>query len=799
MTSIALERQAGRLPAEVTRFVGRKRELAEGARLLEASRLVTLTGTSGVGKTRLALRLAGEARPAFADGAWFVDLSALRDAELLAHTVAEVLQVPDQSARDRLDMLADHVADRELLLVLDTCEHLVDACAILTEVLLRAAPRLHILATSRESLDVLGEHTMVLPPLSLPDAADAGSAGGSSGAEGVDGAEGEAIAASDAVALFVDRAAAVVPGFTLDDADLPAVARLCRRLDGIPLAIELAAVRLRALSVEQLVERLDDRFRMLGTHRAQRAGRSRHQTLRAAVQWSHELCTPREVLLWARLSVFPGGFDLAAAEFVCADSDDAHPDAAGGPGMPADTVYETLARLVEKSIVLREEGGRRYRMLDTLREYGGDLLAGRETGGGLDRLRRRHRDWYLGLALYAEAEAFGADQAERLGRLRREQDNLRAALDYSVTTPDEGPQALRMAAALAQFWFSAGLLGEGRIWLGKALAADSGPPEAPSGRARALCLAGLLAALQGDLDAAEGFQTEAAPLASGGLDRAYAVELAGLVAFFRGDLEAARPLLAEPAPGGDIWTMLRLPLLAALHCLTGDIDKALEYCEECRVVSAACGEQWCLAYATWVRGLAFCLQGEPRKAEVEARQTLHLMRALNDRLGGAMALDLAAGCAGFTGSYERSARLFGAADRMWRTVGAPMFFGPAYLALRDVVAGDVKATLGERGWQVFHDEGRRLSLDEAIEHALDTRSRSAADGDPWAPLTRREREIAALVAQGLSNRQISQRLVIAKRTVDSHLEHILAKLEMASRTQIAAWVAERPHSVRGDF
>ncbi|MFG2006463.1 ATP-binding protein [Spirillospora sp. NPDC048911] len=771
MTSVALERRAGRLPADVTRFVGRKRELAEGRRLMEASRLVTLTGVSGVGKTRLGLRLAAEARSGYADGAWFVDLSALRDAELLAHTVAEALHVPDQSARDRLDILADYLADRELLLVLDTCEHLVDACAMLAEVLLRAAPRLHLLATSREALDVMGEHTMVLPPLSLPDA---------EGSEAE--AAAKAVATSDAVALFADRAAAVVPGFTLGEAELPAVARLCRRLDGIPLAIELAAVRLRALSIEQLVDRLDDRFRLLGTHRAQRAGRSRHQTLRAAVQWSHELCTPQEALLWARLTVFPGGFDLAAAECVCADAENAD------TGLPADSVYETLARLVEKSIVLRGEGGRHYRMLDTLREYGADLLAElNET----ERLRRRHRDWFLGLATGAEAEAFGADQAERLDRLMREHANLRTALDYSVTTPGEAAQAMRMATALGQFWFSAGLLGEGRLWLGKALDADGGD-EATPGRAKALCLAGLLAVLQGDLEAAERFQAEAVPLATDTLERAYTVELAGLVAFFRGDLETARPLLAAPAPGGDIWTMLRLPLLAALHCLTGEIDRALEYCEECRVISAACGEQWCLAYSTWVRGLAHCLRGDPQAASVEARRTLRLMRELNDRLGGAMALDLAAGCAGFTGAYERSARLFGAADRMWRIVGAPMFFGPGYLSLRDVVLGEVRVSLGEGGWRVCYEEGLRLSLDEAIDHALDDRPGVDTRGvDPWEPLTRREREIAALVAQGLSNREISQRLVIAKRTVDSHLEHILAKLEMASRTQIAAWVTER--------
>ena len=324
MTTLVPERRKGNLPAEMTRFIGRRQELSQVRDALERYRLVTLRGVGGVGKTRLALHLAVGLRRSFADGVWLAELSALRNAELLARTVAASLGLPDQAPGDPVDLLADHLAERHLLLILDTCEHLVGACAKLAEALLGAAPRLRILATSREPLDVRGEQALLISPLEVPDS-------------------DEAAAGSDAVALFADRAEAMMPGFTLTAANQQPVVQLCRRLDGIPLALELAAVRLRAMSIEQIVARLDDRFLLLGTTRS---SEDRHQTLRAAIDWSHELCTAQEQRLWARLSVFPGGFDLEAAERVCA-----------GEPLTVGALFDTLGRLVEKSIVVCNRTG----------------------------------------------------------------------------------------------------------------------------------------------------------------------------------------------------------------------------------------------------------------------------------------------------------------------------------------------------------------------------------------------------------------------------------------------------------
>src|SRR5436305_3206706 len=319
VTTLVPDRRKGNLPAEVTSSIGRQRELSQVREAFERYRLVTLRGVGGVGKTRLALHLAADLQRSFVDGVWLAELSALRNAELLARTVAASLGLPDQAAGDPVDLLADYLAERHLLLILDTCEHLVDACGKLAEALLWAAPRLRILATSREPLGVKGEQSPLISPLEVPDS-------------------DEAAAGSDSVALFADRAEAMVPGSTLTAANQQPVIQLCRRLDGIPLALELAAVRLRAMSIEQIVARLDDRFLLLGTARS---SDDRHQTLRAAIGWSHELCTAQEQRLWARLSVFPGGFDLEAAERVCA-----------GEPLTVSALFDTLGRLVEKSIVV---------------------------------------------------------------------------------------------------------------------------------------------------------------------------------------------------------------------------------------------------------------------------------------------------------------------------------------------------------------------------------------------------------------------------------------------------------------
>lgn len=341
---LTTRQRPGELPVEVTRFVGRHRELAELAGLLRTARLVTVTGPGGVGKTRVALRAASLLADDFPDGTCLVELSGLHDPELLADTVASCLWLPEAESRSQLDAIIDHLRGQRMLLILDTCEHLIDACAMLADVLLRAT-EVTVLATSRQTLDVPGEHTCAIPPLpiSIGPLSDP--------------------AAGDAIELFTQCAAAVVPGFAVTDANRADVIRLCQRLDGVPLAIELATVRLRAIPLGQLAERLEDRFRLLTGGR--RAALPHHQTMRAATDWSYDLCSPAEQLLWARLSVFAGSFDVGAVEQVCA-----------GEPLDRQDVLSTLIGLVDRSVVLRVgEGGTQYLLLDTIREFGAEKLA----------------------------------------------------------------------------------------------------------------------------------------------------------------------------------------------------------------------------------------------------------------------------------------------------------------------------------------------------------------------------------------------------------------------------------------
>jgi predicted ATPase len=570
VTTAAPERRKDNLPAEVTRFIGRRAELTQVRNALERHRLVTLRGVGGVGKTRLALQAARDVRRSFADGVCLVELSALRNAGLLARTVAAGLGLPDQAPGDPEDLLAGYLAGRHLLLVLDTCEHLADACAPLARLLLRAAPRLRILATSREPLDVIGEHALLILPLRVPG-------------------PGSWAAGSDAAAFFIDRAEAMMPGFTVTAANQEAVAQLCRGLDGIPLALELAAVRLRTMSIEQIVARLDDRFRLLGTART---GESRHQTLRAAVSWSHELCTAPEQRLWARLSVFPGDFDLDAAERVC-----------GGDILPADTLFSTLGRLVDKSVVGCEQDGRRYRMLDTIRDYGAEQLA---ALGEHEELRRSHRDYYLSLAEQAAAGSLSAGQAGWLVRLRQETPNLRVALDYCYASPGQEAAGLRLTVLLRHYWLSVGLFSEGRRWHDRALASRRDSRDGAWARYGAA----VLGLQQGDLDAASPLLARAGELAEQIHDRdlrAHVTEAAGIALFFAGELAGAgacyESALAEYAEIGysDPFALECFSRLAAVCCLTGELDRAVSLSEECMRRSEAAGEQWCRGTARWTR------------------------------------------------------------------------------------------------------------------------------------------------------------------------------------------------------
>ncbi|MFC9975942.1 ATP-binding protein [Spirillospora sp. NPDC127200] len=752
MTSLADRPRGGNLPAEVTRFIGRRQELAEARQALSRSRLVTLTGVGGVGKTRLAVRLAAELHRSFPDGAWLVELSALREPELLPRTVADALQLPGQSAGSQVERLADHLSDKDLLLVLDTCEHLIEDCTALVEVLLRTAPRLRVLATSREPLDVMGEHNLVISPLPVPVRG---------------GPPGE----GDAVALFADRAEAMVPGFALTDDNRETVTRLCRRLDGIPLAIELAAVRLRTMSVDQLLARIDDRFKLLGTARA---GRNRHRTLRAAIEWSHELCTGDERLLWARLSVFPGDFDLAAAEAVCA-----------GPGLEPGDLLEVLSRLVEKSVVLCEHDGSRYRMLDTIREYGAERLA--ELGDGAE-LRRRHRDHYLALAEQSRAAALGRGQLDWLIRLRAENANLRVALEYSLSVSGEEATGLHLAVVLQHYWMCLGLFGEARRWHERAgaVAAEGGPESAWLG-----CFAGMVAVQQGEAGLSRTLIEPA--LASADPDlRAHAVHVQGLIALFEGDLAQAQARLEEARAafdaGGyrDPLALLTGPHLSSVLLLQSKNDQALELAELTVRSGEATGEQWNHSFALYARGAALWWLGEHTEAVRDLLACLEIKERLGDQLGITLALDLLTPAPVVRGEYEQAAMLLGATERMWRALGASLQYGPHYMKRRAMSEKAVRKRMTPERFDAAKRRGTEMTIAQAIGLARGEAPPPIPE-HAREPLNVRERQVATLVGEGLSNREIADRLVLAKRTVDSHVAHILAKLGISSRAEIAAW------------
>ena len=777
------------LPAEVTRFIGRRRELPVLATAIEHHRLVTLRGAGGVGKTRLALRAARDARDRFADGCWLVGLSALRIPELLARTVSGALGLPDEAPGDALDVLAASLAERELLLVLDGCEHLAEACANLVRVLLGAAPRLRVLATSREPLGVPDEHALLITPFELP-------------------ADDRQAAYGDAVTLFADRARAAVPDLEHTPSHAATVVELCRRLDGIPLALELAAARLRGMPVEEILARLTDRLRIVGSRIAGtgRTATDHQRTLRAVVAWSYELCTAAEQRLWAELSVFGGSFGPDAAEYVC------------GPGSS-----ETLTRLAEKSIVAVSAPTGRYYLLDTVREFGAELLAGGRLGpgpeGGAERPRRRHRDYYLRLAEQALAGSLTAAQPGWLSRLDAETGNIRAALGYSFGTPGQERAGLLMTTLLRPFWLMAGQFSEGRRWHGLAAAIGAGS----RANAWAVYGAGVLAVRQGDLVAGPPLLEAAAALAAGLGDAdlaAHVTEGRGVVACYSGNPRAAMAACESALAAYQRLGFTDPPALAgyatlASVCLaTGELDRAVGLCEECLRRCDELGEQWARGTALWVRGAARWLSGEPSAAIEDARASLRIKGPAGDLHAIAMSLDLLAAClttsvsegaggSGGAGELESAAVLYGAGDALWTLLNAPVLVGPACAAIRGSGADGARGRLGEARFAELVSLGRALPIPAAIAIALGEAPGApgpgaalAANGASAVRLTRREKEIAGLVAAGLANREIATRLYLSKRTVDSHLEHIFAKLGFTARTQLIGWVRARGVLVR---
>jgi predicted ATPase len=650
------------------------------ARMLDDARLVTVLGPGGVGKTRVALAAAAGAVDGYPDGVWIVELSGLRDPALLANTVASALGLIEQDIRPPLDTLLAFLRDRRMLLIFDTCEHIVDACADLVAKILAAAPAVSVLATSRQPLDAEGEHTYQVAPLPVPDTGDAGLDGTGPGDRGPGGTgpggtgpAGAGPGIGDAVELFTLRASAVTGGFGVTDRNWADVSRICRRLDGIPLAIELAAVRLRTMKLPDLARRLDQTFMILA--REGHGPLDRHETLNAAIEWSHHLCTGAERRLWARLSVFAGTFDIRAVEETCAETE-----------LEREEVVAALIGLVDKSVVLRHPADdSRYLLLDTLREFGAGQLA---ASGEVTACRDRHLARYLRVARYFGAHFTDDDQLARFHALRWDHANIRAALEWALGIHHRAfrtVEGAELATALYGYWQISGQLREGDYWLSKVLDQFPGPS---AQRAKALVNRGFVRSFEGHL-------AEALADCGEGTDLALALGERGIAArgylhltltlTFTGEHEqaaaagaAARRMLTEC---GDRPGLLMLaPQLAHLNQLAGDLDRALRMCEwGLEMLGPGSGEHWVQSYVYTVAGLTlFRMPGRQADCAVMVRKGLLAKQELGDLIGIAYALEVLAWLAARTGECDRAAWLFGAADPLWQRCGS-RFSGTAIM------------------------------------------------------------------------------------------------------------------------
>ncbi|MFJ9390863.1 ATP-binding protein [Nocardioides sp. NPDC101246] len=755
------------LPAEVTSLVGRQTETVEIKGLLTHSRLVTLCGPGGVGKTRLARHVARVVRSAFADGVCIVPLADLSQPDLIAASVAATLGVTRSSGGDFggdvQDLLAA-IGDRQMLLVLDNCEHLADATVDLVSALLHGCGSLRVLATSREALRVEGEALFRVPPLALP----ASGAGLSPGAA----------RSYDGVALFLERAGALNPDIAAGRYDEQSVVELCRELDGLPLAIELAAAGSRWLSVESMLTHGGDP--LAPATRVSRSRAVRHRSMRASLDYSLDLCSPEARTLWARFSVFRGGATLAAVQAVCSDAK-----------LSADEVWTALCELADKSLVVPD--GSRYTMLETIRLYGAQRLV---EAGEVEAVREAHLRYMLRLAEEARAGWFGPHQSQLLSRVLADQANVRSALEGALSGAGKAGIGLRIASSLWMFWIGSGLPGEGRRWLGRLLAAsDPSDPE----RAPALWIHGFLCAVNGDTPTARDLLAECARTAVAVGDAktaAHARSALGIAELFGGRLEEAIDHLEvavemERASAGEApYLTDALINLGLAYCYRGLLDEAHAVLTEARQLCAAHGEGLLQSWALAFLGLEALLRGQAETAAGFARESLVRKRAINNEQGMVWAIELLAWTAVTCGDAHRAAVLFGVGEARAEDFG-PAFHGFAGMhEWHDKYAARAAEMLGTSAHRSALAHGRRLTLDEAASVALGE-SVAKVTGDPVQelPLTPREQEIARLVATGKTNREIADDLVIALRTVDTHVQHILTKLDFTSRSQVAALIA----------
>ena len=750
------------LPAELTSFVGREPQLAELRRLLRRSRLTTLTGPGGAGKTRLALRLATESLDRYPNGVWLLDLAPIGDGRLLEQTLAGVAGVKEETKRPIVDLLSDALAQSRCLIVLDGCEHLVDECAVLTNRLLRACPKLTIIATSREPLGVSGEVTWRTPSLTIPRPEDA--------------AHPELLLESESIRLFVDRARLSRPDFRLETPEAPAMAQICARLEGIPLAIELAAGLAGVMTLEEILDRLSHRFRLLTG--GGRSSLPRHQTLRQAVDWSYGLLTPTEQALFARLGVFAGGFDLSAVESVT-----------HGDPISADEVLPILSRLVHKSLVVAESARphiTRYRMLDTIREYAQEKL----QQSGEAEWRTRHSDYFTNWITSASVGLNSMDQMAWLQRCDEEQANLRLALEWSLS--EQPDNALRLVAAMGTYWWMRRSLSEGFDWITRALDVKTSNAEL---RAAALVARARLSRRRGDYATAERDAEEGAAIARRqGLDAALgqAVTMLGIVASHSGDygravscFDEARVLAEQSGDRGRRASSLNN--LALIKSAMGDHDGAFEDVQLAAAIVDESGNRFLKANILDTVARIHFRRGNLDVARRKYEEALAISAEFQDTMNIADCLEGVALLALSKGDPARMIVLTSAADAMRSRTGAERTVEWS----QEVVEAEGRARAGmpQGALEAAQRQGAAMSVEEAVAFALGQTARARHDGS--IRLTGRESEVARLIAGGLTNGEIAARLRISERTVDAHVEHIRNKLGLRTRTQIAVWAKER--------
>ena len=744
------------LPSPLTSFVGREREMVEVKRSLSMTRLLTLSGVGGSGKTRLALEVARDLVGVYPDGAWLVELAPLSEPALVPQAVAAALGLRERPGRPVEEALEDRLRGKDLLLLMDNCEHLIDAAAHLAHALLGACPKLRVLGTSREPLGIPGEVVWQVSSLSLPE----------------EDSTIEDLMGSEAVRLFVDRARSRLLGFELEGENAEATARICRKLDGIPLAIELAAARTGALGVGEISVRLEDSLALLAG--GGRTPDPRHRTLEAALDWSQALLDDAERTLFRRLSVFAGGWMLEAAEVVGA-----------GSNLESEDVLDHLSRLVDKSMVVAKAavgGEMRYGLLEPVRQYGRARL---EESGESRAVLDRHASFFLALAEKAAPELKGTHQEAWAERIGGEHENMRAALAW-VTASGQTESALRLARALEDFWSMRGYLREGRRWLTAALADKVGA--SATTRARALTTAQFMAFHQGDYKEATELCEEVLAMPRESVDTAdLAATLTNLggVTAFGADYERGLALFEEARPlwrtiGDKVGVVCTLYWPGIVAALRGDHEKARALHEESLPLAREIGDKVGIAWSLVQGSLAALSRGDHEQAEAVGKEGVELTRQA--RLGhpAVFFLRIMAASAGAQVRPVRSARLWGMAETFGDSIGVIVspagqrFFRPYIAAAR--------AQLGEAAFDAAVSEGRSKSPEQAIEYALSEEEPAPGPrGVAIKPLTRREREVALLAGRGMTNARIAAELSISEHTAANHVAKILKKLGLPSR------------------